>query len=40
MVPLPHSEAELVRPPTPEIIKGVPAGAESDTDSSDNRLRR
>ena len=34
MVPSPHSEAELARLPSPEIIKGVPAGAESDTDSS------
>ena len=33
MVPLPHSEAESVRLPSPEIIKGVLAGAESDTDS-------
>ena len=34
MVPLPYSEVELVRPPSPEIIKGIPAGAKSDTDSS------
>ena len=34
MVPSPHSKAEPVRPPSPEIIKGVLAGAESDTDSS------
>ena len=34
MVPSPQSEAELVRPPSPEIIKGIPAGAESDTNSS------
>ena len=34
IVPSPLSEAELVRPPSPEIVKGVPAGAESGTDSS------
>ena len=34
MVPLPHSKAELARPPPPKIIRGVPAGTKSDTDSS------
>lgn len=34
MVPLPYSKAELARPPSPEIAKGVPAGAKSETDSS------
>ena len=34
MVPSPYSEVELVRLPSPEIIKGIPAGAESDTGSS------
>ena len=33
MVPSPYSEVEPVRPPSPEIVKGIPAGAESDTDS-------
>ena len=33
MVPLPYSEVEPVRPPSPEIVKGIPAGAESDTNS-------
>ena len=30
----PYSELEPARPPSPEIIKGVPAGTESDTNSS------
>ena len=34
MVPLLYSEVELARPPSPEIIKGIPVGAKSDTDSS------
>ena len=34
MVPSPNSEVELARPPPPKIIKGIPAGAESDTSSS------
>ena len=34
MVPLPHSKAEPARPPSPKIIRGVPARAKSDTDSS------
>ena len=34
MVPSPYSEVELVRPLSPEIIKGIPAGAKSDTNSS------
>ena len=34
MVPSPNSEAEPARPPSPNIFKGVLAGAESDTDSS------
>ena len=34
MVPPPNSKAELARPPSPEIMKGVPAGAESEMDSS------
>ena len=33
LVPSPYSEFEPVRPPSPEIIKGVPVGAESNTDS-------
>ena len=33
MVPSPYSEFEPVRPLSPEIIKGVPAGAKSDMDS-------
>ena len=33
MVPSPSSELELVKPPPPEIIKGIPVGAESDTNS-------
>ena len=34
MVPLPYNKVELVRPPSPEIVKGIPMGTESDTDSS------
>ena len=34
MVPSPYSEVELVRPPSPEIIKGIPVGAKSYTGSS------
>ena len=34
MVPLPQSKAGLVRPPSHKIIKGILAGAESDTNSS------
>ena len=33
MVPLPYSEVEPVRPPSPKIVKGIPAGAKSDMDS-------
>ena len=33
IVPSPYSEFEPVRLPSPEIVKGLPAGAESDTDS-------
>ena len=33
MVPLPSSELELVKPPSPEIMKGIPGGTESDTNS-------
>ena len=33
MVPSPYSEVEPLRPPSPKIVKGVLAGAESDTDS-------
>ena len=33
MVPSPYSEFEPVRPLSPEIIKGIPAGAESNMDS-------
>ena len=34
MVPSPYSKVEPVRPLSPEIIKGIPAGAKSDTGSS------
>ena len=34
MVPSPSSEVEPVKPPSPEIAKGIPGGAESDTNSS------
>ena len=34
MVPSPYSEVEPVRVPSPEIVKGIPVGAESDTSSS------
>ena len=34
MVPSPYSEVELVRPLSPQIIKGMLAGAKSDMDSS------
>ena len=34
MVPSPSSELELVKPPSPEIVKGIPGGTESDTNSS------
>ena len=33
MVPLPYSEVEPLRLLSPKIIKGIPAGAESDIDS-------
>ena len=33
-VPSPSSELELAKPPPPEIVKGIPGGAESDTNSS------
>ena len=33
MVPLSYSKVEPVRPPSPEIVKGILAGAESDTGS-------
>ena len=34
MVPSPSSELELVKPPSPKIMKGIPGGAESKTNSS------
>ena len=34
MVPSPSSKLEPVRPPSPEIIKGIPGGTESDMNSS------
>ena len=34
MVPLPNSRAEPARAPSPQIVKGVLAGAESEMDSS------
>ena len=34
MVPSPSSELQAVKPPSPEILKCIPAGAESDTNSS------
>ena len=34
MVPLPSSELEPVKLPSPKIMKGIPGGAESDTNSS------
>ena len=34
MVPLPSSELEPANPPSPEIVKGILGGAESDTNSS------
>ena len=34
MVPLPLSELPAVKPPATEILKCIPAGAESDTNSS------
>ena len=34
MMPLPSSELKLARLPSPEIIKGIPAGTKSDTNSS------
>ena len=33
MVPSPYSKLEPVRPPCPEIVKGVAGGTESDTNS-------
>ena len=34
MVPSPSSKLELVKPPSPKIVKGIPEGIESDTNSS------
>ena len=34
MIPSPYEGTESIRPPSPTPIKGIPAGAESDTDSS------
>ena len=34
MVPLPSSELPAAKPSSPEILKCIPAGAESDTNSS------
>ena len=34
MVPSPSSELELAKPLSPEIVKGIPGGAKSDTNSS------
>ena len=34
MVPPPSSELQAVRPPSPEILKCIPAGAKSNTNSS------
>ena len=34
MVPSTHSKVELVRPLSPKIVKGIPAGTESDMSSS------
>ena len=34
MVPSPSSELELAKPPSPKIMKGIPGGAEIDTNSS------
>ena len=33
MVPSPYDGFEPVRLPSPEVFKGIPAGAESDMDS-------
>ena len=34
MVPSPSSELQVVKPPSPKILKCIPAGAKSDTNSS------
>ena len=34
MVPSPFSELEPAKPPSPEILKGIPGGTESETNSS------
>ena len=34
MVPLPTNELQATKPPSPEIVKCIPAGAESNTNSS------
>ena len=33
MVPSPSSKLELAKPPSPKIMKGIPGGMESDTNS-------
>ena len=35
MIPSPYEETEPVPPPSPALVKGIPAGVESDTDSFD-----
>ena len=39
MVPSPSSELEPAKPPSPEIMKGIPGSTESDTNSFSDRLR-
>ena len=35
MIPSPYEGTEPVQPPSPALVKGIPAGAKSDTDSSE-----
>ena len=34
MIPSPYEGIEPIQPPSPVPVKGIPVGAESDTDSS------
>ena len=35
MVPSPYEGTQPVQPPSPTLMKGIPAGAKSDTDSTE-----
>ena len=40
MIPSPYEGTEPIQPPSPALVKGIPMGAESDTDSSEEEDSR